>query len=173
MKKSFVPILIVILAFAAAAACIIIFTMRSYIKAFEWDIHQNVTAQEKDRLSNLTLLPGAAGCIDYYSVMGMRDPSYLITSYPYGSINELCAALPEGCSTGIENALANGEYKQTEDVLNVLVKRYEIAEDDLPLIEEKDVPDQYSAAALGAFRYYYILEYEDGTYRFEMRVDEV
>ena len=173
MKKGLIIGLSVTIGLGLIAVAFIVMTMRNYIKAFEWDIHQNVTSAEKEKLSNLALMPDAADCIDYYSVMGMQDPSYLITSYAYGSVDEMCDALPEGCSQGIGNALGSGEYKETEDVLNVMVKRYEVSDEDLPLITEDDVPDQYSAAARGAFRYYYILEYKDGTYRFEMRVDEV
>ena len=173
MKKGF-GIGVVIFGVIALAACILIaFTMRSYIKAFEWDIHEHVTDGEREKLSHLALMPEAADDIEYYAIMGMRDPSFLITSHSYGSVDDLCKALPEGCEKGIRNALKNGEYKETEDVLNRMTKRYDVSPDDLPLIKEDEVKREYYAAARGAFRYYYVLEYEDGTYRFEMRVDEV
>ena len=173
MKKGF-GIGVVVFGVIALAACILIaFTMRSYVKAFEWDIHEHVTDGEREKLSQLALMPDAADDIDYYAVMGSRDPSYLITSHSYGSVDDLCKALPEGCEKGIRNALKNGEYKETEDVLNRMTKRYDVSPDYLPLIKEDEVKREYCAAARGAFRYYYVLEYEDGTYRFEMRVDEV
>ncbi|MBO4449511.1 MAG: hypothetical protein J5777_02905 [Clostridiales bacterium] len=174
MKRKSVVITISIFAVLAVIfGGIVIFTIRNYIKAFEWDIHEQVTERERDKLSYLALLPEAADDIDYYSVMGMRDPSYLITSHPYKSIDDLCDALPEGCGEGIRKALNKGEYKETEDTLNRMTKRYEVSPEDLPLIKEEDVKKDYYASALGAFRYYYVLAYEDGTYRFEMRVDEV
>ena len=46
--------------------------------------------------------------IEYYAVMGSRDPSYLITSHSYGSVDDMCKALPEGCGKGIRNALEKG-----------------------------------------------------------------
>jgi len=173
MKKGF-GIGVVIFGVIALAACILIaFTMRSYIKAFEWDIHEHVTDGEREKLSQLALMPDATDDIEYYAVMGARDPSFLITSHSYGSVDDMCKALPEGCEKGIRNALKNGEYKETEDVLNRMTKRYDVSPDDLPLIKEDEVKKEYYAAARGAFRYYCVLEYEDGTYRFEMRVDEV
>lgn len=173
MKKGAVVGLSLFCAGAIVAGSVIFVTIRTYVKAFQWDIHQNVSSDAKERLSSIALMPEASGCIEYYSVMGARDPSYLITSYSYGSVDSLCNSLPEGCRDGIEEAVNSGEYKQTEDVLNNMVKRYDVSADDLPLISEDEVDKRYSAAARGAFRYYYVLEYEDGTYRFEMRVDEV
>ena len=173
MKKGFAIGVVVFGVIALAACILIVFTMRSYIKAFEWDIHEKVTDGEREKLSNLALMPEAAEDIEYYAVMGTRDPSFLITSHSYANVDDMCNALPKGCEEGIRNALKKGEYKKTEDVLNRMTKRYDVSPEELPLIKEKEVKKEYYHAAIGAFRYYYVLEYEDGTYRFEMRVDEV
>lgn len=174
MKRKGIVIVISIFAvLALLAVVLIVMTMRGYIKSFQWDIHEHVTDGEREKLSHLALMPEAADDIEYYAIMGMRDPSFLITSHSYGSVDDMCKALPEGCEKGIRNALKSGEYKETEDVLNRMTKRYDVSPDDLPLIKEDEVKREYYAAARGAFRYYYVLEYEDGTYRFEMRVDEV
>ena len=174
MKRKGIIIVISIFAvLALLAGALIVITMRSYIKAFEWDIHETVTDGEREKLSYLALMPEAAGNIEYYAVMGARDPSFLITSHSYASIDDMCNALPKGCEEGIRKAIKNGEFKETEDVLNRMTKRYDVSPEDLPLIKEKDVKKEYYHAAIGAFRYYYVLEYGDGTYRFEMRVDEV
>ena len=174
MKRKGIVIVIGFFVVLALAACaLIVMTMRGYIKSFEWDIHENVTEGERDKLSYLALMPDAFDDIEYYAVMGSRDPSYLITSHSYGSVDDMCKALPEGCAKGIRNALEKGEFKETEDVLNRMAKRYDVSPEDLPLIKEDDVKREYFASARGAFRYYYVLEYQDGTYRFEMRVDEI
>ena len=173
MKKGTIIGFVVFGVLALAACTLIAFTMRNYVKAFEWDVHEHVTDGEREKLSHLALMPEAADDIEYYAIMGMRDPSFLITSHSYGSVDDMCKALPEGCGEGVRKALKKGEFKETEDVLNRMTKRYEVSPDDLPLIKEDEVKKEYYAAARGAFRYYYVLEYEDGTYRFEMRVDEV
>ncbi|MBO4680314.1 MAG: hypothetical protein J5623_00240 [Clostridiales bacterium] len=173
MKKGFAIGAVVFGVIALAACILIVLTMRSYVKAFEWDVHEHVTDGEREKLSCLALMPEVSDDIEYYAVMGARDPSFLITSHSYGSVDDMCKALPEGCEKGIRNALEKGEYKETEDVLNRMTKRYDVSPDDLPLVKEDEVKKEYYAAARGAFRYYYVLEYEDGTYRFEMRVDEV
>lgn len=174
MKRKGVIITVSIVAvFMVIAGALIIMTIRNYIKAFEWDIHEQVTERERDKLSYLALLPEAADDIEYYSVMGARDPSYLITSRSFKSVDDMCDALPEGCGEAIRKALATGEYKETEDVLNRMTKRYDVQISDLPVIKEDNVKKEYYSAARGAFRYYYVLAYEDGTYRFEMRVDEI
>ena len=174
MKRKGIVIVISIFAvLALLAVVLIVMTMRGYIKSFQWDIHEHVTDGEREKLSQLALMPDAADDIEYYAVMGLRDPSFLVTSHSYASVDDMCKSLPEGCEKGIRNALKNGEFKETEDVLNRMTKRYDISPDDLPLIKEDEVKKDYYAAARGAFRYYYVLEYQDGTYRFEMRVDEV
>ena len=172
-RKGIVIVISIFVVLALLAVILIVLTMRGYIKSFQWDIHEQVTDREREKLSYLALLPEASDDIEYYAVMGSRDPSFLITSHSFGSVDDMCKALPKGCEKGIRNALEKGEFKETEDVLNRMTKRYDISPDDLPLIKEGDVKKEYYASALGAFRYYYVLEYEDGTYRFEMRVDEV
>ena len=145
MKKGFAIGLGIFIAVAVLAVAV--WTIANYINVSRWDIHRSMSTSEQDKLSNLGLMPDIAGELEYYAVMGARDPSYLSGTRCYDSVD-------------------------ANDVFGAPVSKYPINKE-LPVITEDEVDKQYYSQALGAFRGYYILLYEDGSCRFEMRIDTV
>lgn len=170
MKKGFAIGLGIFIAVAVLAVAV--WTIANYINVSRWDIHRSMSTSEQDKLSNLGLMPDIAGELEYYAVMGARDPSYLSGTRCYDSVDAMCEALPEGYGEVLSGVIEEGVYEKTNDVFGAPVSKYPINKD-LPVITEDEVDKQYYSQALGAFRGYYILLYEDGSCRFEMRIDTV
>ena len=173
MKKGLIIALSVVFAVVLVFGCLYLFIYRNYIKAFQWDYHESMNDNEKERLSNIALMPDMADSFENYAVMGFRDPSYLIITKGYKSLDDMCASFPEGYESAFRDAYNRGAMKTSEDVIGNEVTRYEIDQSLMPLISEKDVDSRFRGAATGAFRYYYVLEYPDGTFRFAARVDTI
>ena len=147
--------IIIIIAFALFIGATFFVTIRSYIKATNWTIHDPMSDEGKELYSNAVLLPGLSACFERYADKGVRDSDYMVETYSYQSVSEMCDALPKGCNA--------------EDIYGTPVKRYQI-NTGLPLIDQEAVTEKYRYAYAGAFIYYYVLEYSDGTCRFAVLI---
>ncbi|MBO4681144.1 MAG: hypothetical protein J5623_04515 [Clostridiales bacterium] len=81
----------------------------------------------------------------------------------YKNYEELIKAMPEGFSGAIEYALTEGRHEEGTDKDNAPVTRYYVPEDKLPLDEPNSISD--------VERYYLVLKYPDGSYRFAVLVE--
>jgi len=146
-----------------------LYSAYKYLEAdTKWYEQTELTAEDKERWSYRMFLPEAEHCFEHYFIYGIRDPRYLVETRAYNSVEEMCADLPEGCEKAISAAL-NGKPQDEEDVHGVDVKQYKVSNELLPLISESEVQTRYGWYSLGAPRYYYIDEYEDGTFRFTVQ----
>ena len=161
--------IIILIAFALFVGATFFVTIRSYIKATNWTIHDPMSDEGKELYSNAVLLPGLSACFERYADKGVRDSDYMVETYSYQSVSEMCDALPKGCNEGIKAALDEGVYENAEDIYGTPVKRYQI-NTGLPLIDQEAVIEKYRYAYAGAFIYYYVLEYSDGTCRFAVLI---
>ena len=166
--KIAVVLLLLILALAAG---FIASTIRSYIRATNWKIHDPMSDSEKALYSSAALMPELAGCFERYASKGVRDGDYMVETCRYTNLAEMCAALPEGCDEGIALALAEAVPESVEDIVGTPVTRYMI-QSGLPLADREDLPERYRHAYLGAFSHYYILQYSDGSCRFAVLIQD-
>ena len=166
--KVAIGLLLLIFVFIAA---FVASTIRSYVRATNWEIHNPMTAEEKALYSSAALLPDLAGCFERYARKGVRDGDYMVETYRYASIAEMCAALPEGCDEGIAQGLSESAPESAEDIVGTPVTRYTI-EAGLPLVDREDLPEKYRHSYLGAFLHYYVIQYSDGSCRFVVWVQD-
>lgn len=165
MKKGFAIGFGIFLTIALMFGALIFMFIRGYVNAVKWDVHETMTAEEKDRFSNMALYPALADCLERRADRGMRDAEYLIETYRYGSVEEMCAALPAGCKDSVEMTLEEAVPEIGKDMKGTPVKLYKIMYG-LPLLDKNTAPDEYKVYTYNAFHDYYVYEYEDGTYRF-------
>ncbi len=164
MKKGFAIGLGIFLSIGLLFGALIFMFIRNYVNAFKWDVHETMTMEEKEDFSYRALYPGLADCLERSADKGMRDAEYLIETYKYNSVEEMCEAVP-GCTEAVTYTLENITPEQSEDMKGVSVKRYAVA-GFLPLLDKDSAPDKYKVYTYNAFHDYFIYEYEDGTYRF-------
>ena len=138
----------------------------------EWEVVDPMPEEAKELYSEVALMPGLADHFERYAIRGGRDCDYMVETCSYDSYDEMCEELPEGCDFGIGCALAEGTHEETADIYGDPVKRYEIRAG-LPLLGENGGNGKKRNAHAGAFIYYYILEYPDGTYRFAVLIRDV
>ena len=165
MKKGFAIGLGIFLAIGLLFGALIFMFIRNYVNAFKWDVHETMTMEEKEDFSYRALYPELADCLERRADKGMRDAEYLIETYQYSSVEEMCEALPGSCTEAVTYTLENVTPEQSEDMKGVSVMRYRV-EGSLPLLDNDSAPDEYKVYTYNAFHHYYIYEYEDGTYRF-------
>ena len=131
----------------------------------KWYEMTSLSDEDKERWSYYMLLPEAEPCFEYYSLYGTRDPAYMVETYAYDSVEEMCSNLPQDCEVGIYAALS-ATPQETEDIRGKDVKQYKVYASQLPLIEKDEVDKKYGYNPAAFPQEYYINEYEDGTYRF-------
>jgi hypothetical protein len=124
-----------------------------------------MTDEEKIDFSNRALYPALADCLERRADRGLRDAEYLIETYRYSSVEEMCGALPAGCRDAVEYTLENATPVEGKDMKGVKIKLYNI-EYALPLLDKNTAPEKYKVYTYNAFHDYFIYEYEDGSYRF-------
>ena len=109
MKKGFLIGLGIFLTIALTFGALVFMFIRNYVNAFKWSVHKTMTAEEKDSFSNMALYPELADCLERCADRGMRDAEYLIETYRYNSVEEMCEALPDGCRDTVERTLEEVE----------------------------------------------------------------
>ena len=165
MKKGFLIGLGIFLTIALTFGALVFMFIRNYVNAFKWSVHKTMTVEEKDRFSNMALYPELADCLERCADRGMRDAEYLIETYRYNSVEEMCEALPDGCRDTVERTLKEVEPAIGKDMKDTPVRLYKI-EYGLPLRDGDTIDEKYKVYTYNAFHDYYLYEYDDGTYRF-------
>ena len=169
LRKSDIIAIGLVLSVAAVIGAFFLMTMVNYVKAMEWEVREPMSGSDKALYSNAVLLPGLADSFERYAAKGIRDCDYLVETRLFQSYDEMCAALPEGCSVGIGLAVAENAPEQTTDIKNREIARYTISSD-LPLVNRDDLPEKYRSSYIGAFVSYYVYQYPDNSWRFAVLI---
>ena len=161
MKKGFIIASCIILAH------ILIFGVYAlhFKNQMSWHVHDPMTEEQKTDYAYKSLMPGTADIFERYADRGLRDSEYMVESRSFSSIDELIKALPEGCEESIRKTLEEAEPEAAADIKGTAVTRYGIMYE-LPKASKEELGKKYEYYTYGCRISYYILQYEDGTYRF-------
>lgn len=122
----------------------------------------------KAEYAAVALKPELSSCFELYAekTINYHTKRIAVESYKYKSLNELCAALPSEWSDEIKAAVGSGDSFTTYDLKDDYVTVYTLSSD-LELAKLSDIGSQYRALAGSvSTKYYQIIEYYDGSYRF-------
>lgn len=144
---------------------------------------KTMTEKEKKQYANVVLMPELSNCLERYSTMRIHTGEFKyamrvsMETYSYGSVEEMCNALPEGCREAILATLEKAKYEDT-DLADKRMKYYVVYSDlgymseengKLPLVSELDIDQEYQELERKITEIcYQVLEYEDGSYRFHI-----
>lgn len=130
-----------------------------------WHIHEPLSQEQKTDFAYKSLMPGTADIIERYADRGLRDSEYMVESRSFSSLDELIKALPEGSEESIRKTMEEAEPEQTTDIKGNAVTRYGVLYE-LPIASKEELGKKYEYYTYGCGIAYFILQYEDGTYRF-------
>lgn len=122
----------------------------------------------KAEYAAVALKPELSSCFELYAekTINYHTKRIAVESYSYGSLNELCAALPSEWRDEIQAALGSGDSFTTYDLKDEYVTVYTLSSN-LELANMADISSQYRSLANKVnTKYYQIIEYDDGSYRF-------
>lgn len=122
----------------------------------------------KAEYAAVALKPELSSCFELYAekTINYHTKRIAVESYKYKSLNELCAALPSEWSDEIQAALGSGDSFTTYDLKDEYVTVYTLSSN-LELANMADISSQYRSLANKVnTKYYQIIEYDDGSYRF-------
>ena len=163
MKKGFIIGLSITLTIVALMAAYAL-----HIKhQLDWDVREPMTSEQQVKLSSMGLIPYVADSLERYADRGVRDTEYMAESYAYNSAEELAESIPGIAFENVEEALKT-EGEQAKDIKGVSVTRYGLS--GMRQATEDELDPKYEYYFYGVFIYYYVLEYEDGTYRFAVDI---
>ena len=74
--------------------------------AMKWSPDTEITQEDKVRYAGLAMIPEMTDYVGSVYSRGIRDPQYCILTVPFGSLEELYAALPYDSDSDRETALA-------------------------------------------------------------------
>ena len=168
MKKGFVIGLSIFSGIVMLSVAAIGFFVISLENLTKWEVQEPMTAEQQVELASMGLVPQLADQLERYGKRGLRDTEYIAESFLYDDKDDLIAALPSGYGAYVDQALEE-EGEQSEDIKGTAVTRYNFYE--LPTATEEELGKKYEYYFYGTFHHYYILEYEDGTYRFAIETD--
>ena len=122
----------------------------------------------KAEYAAVAIKPELSSCFELYAekTINYHTKRIAVESYKYKSLNELCAALPSEWSDDIKAAVGSGDSFTTYDLKDEYVTVYTLSSD-IELANMSDIGSQYRALAGSvSTKYYQIIEYDDGSYRF-------
>ena len=122
----------------------------------------------KAEYAAVALKPELSSCFELYAekTINYHTKRIAVESYKYKNLNELCAALPSEWSDEIKAAVGSGDSFTTYDLKDDYVTVYTLSSG-IELANMSDIGSQYRAlAGRVSTKYYQIIEYDDGSYRF-------
>lgn len=122
----------------------------------------------KDEYAAVALKPELSSCFELYAekTINYHTTRIAVESYSYKSLSELCAALPAEWTDEIYAAMRSGDSFTTYDLKDEYVTVYTLGSN-LQLANMRDIDSQYKPLANRVnTKYYQIIEYDDGSYRF-------
>ena len=168
MKKGFIIGLSIFLGIFALIAAVVIMFYVHLSNQMKWSVHEPMDRAQQVELSSMALIPDVADQFIRYGDRGLRDSEYMAESYLYEDLDDMLASLPADYAPCIKDALKEG-YAQDFDIKGEPVKRYEIHV--LPQATREELDPKYEYYFYGTFHHYYVLQYDDGTYRFAAETD--
>ena len=134
-----------------------------------WSVHELTATEDKADRACRALMPGIAHILERYGRRGFRDSEDMLESRTFESLDDLISALPDGCEDSVRKTMKDAEPKQSKDITGKSVTMYGVMYQ-LPLAEKEDLDKKYEYYFYGVRISHYILEYEDGTYRFAVSI---
>ena len=134
-----------------------------------WTVREFTTNEEKADYACRALMPGIADILERYGRRGMRDSEDMLESRAFTSLDEMIESLPKGCEDAVRNTMKDAEPKQSKDITGKSVTMYGVMYQ-LPMAKREDLDKKYEYYFYGVHMSHYILEYEDGTYRFAVSI---
>lgn len=122
----------------------------------------------KAEYAAVALKPELSSCFELYAekTINYHTKRIAVESYKYKSLNELCAALPSEWSDEIKAAVGSGDSFTTYDLKDDYVTVYTLSSD-IELAKTSEIGSSYRLLAQSvSTKYYQIIEYDDGSYRF-------
>lgn len=122
----------------------------------------------KEEYAAVALKPELSSCFELYAekTINYHTKRIAVESCKYKSLNELCAALPSEWSDEIKAAVGSGDSFTTYDLKDDYVTVYTLSSD-IELAKMSEIDSSYRAlAGRVSTKYYQIIEYDDGSYRF-------
>ena len=93
----------------------------------------------------------------------------MLESRAFNSLDELVEALPKGFEDAIRKTVKDAKPEQSKDITGKSVTMYGVMYQ-LPQAKRGDLDNKYEYYFYGVRMSHYILEYEDGTYRFAVSI---
>ena len=119
---------------------------------------------DTNRHSAEACMPQFAYVSDRYGMIDYNGCTYYaFETKKYSSIEKLCKALPEGCEQAVKDAVNNGSGQNAKDTKDKIVVRYEVSQEDLPLVEK----DPHNDTDF----HFCVYEYPNNTYRFALIIE--
>lgn len=168
MKKGFIIGLSIFTGIVLLLAGAIGIFVMHFMQQMTWHIHEPMTGEQQVKLASMGLVPDVADQLERYGDRGLRDSEYMAESFLYDDKDDMLASLPADYAPCIKDALKEG-YAQDFDIKGEPVKRYEIHV--LPQATREELDPKYEYYFYGTFHHYYVLQYDDGTYRFAVETD--
>ena len=136
-------------------AFIFLATIQNMLNASRWELHQEMTDEEKERFSSMALIPELKDhCVRY----GKKTINYTKTRICVECTS--CDSLPEKYRAAADKALRSDESFSSEDLNDQNVEVYTI-EDGLPLADVNDLPEEYrKMASRVTCTYFQVLVYD-------------
>ena len=134
-----------------------------------WTVKEFTTAESREDYARRALMPGIADILERYGRRGMRDSEDMLESRAFSSLDEMIEALPKGCEDAVRKTIKNAEPKESKDITGKSVTMYGVMYQ-LPQAKRGDLDNKYEYYFYGVRMSHYILEYEDGTYRFAVSI---
>ena len=136
-------------------AFIFLATIQNMLNASRWELHQEMTDEEKERFSSMALIPELKDhCVRY----GKKTINYTKTRICVECTS--CDSLPEKYRAAADKALRSDESFSSEDLNDQNVEVYTI-EDGLPLADVNDLPEEYrEMASRVTCTYFQVLVYD-------------
>lgn len=130
-------------------------SIQNMLNATRWELHQEMTDEEKERFSSMALIPELKDhCVRY----GKKTINYTKTRICVECTS--CDSLPEKYRAAADKALRSDESFSSEDLNDQNVEVYTI-EDGLPLADVNDLPEEYrEMASRVTCTYFQVLVYD-------------
>lgn len=129
--------------------------------------HSYSSASWATEYAAVAMKPELSSCFEIYGekTINFSTKRVVVESYSYKSLMDLCNALPSDWSSEIQASVERGDYFTSYDLNDTYVEAYTM--ENLPLCRISEIDPAYRVLAQKAgTKYYQILKYDDGSYRF-------
>ena len=132
-------------------------TMNNLLNSYRWELHEEMTDEEKERFCSMALIPELKDhCVRY----GKKTINYTKTLICVECSS--CGKLPEKYQAAFDKALKSDDSFNSTDLNDQTVKYFNINEG-MPLADVNDLPAEYRDLANRVIeKHYQVMSYGDG-----------